>query len=136
MPLLKDQTKWVILKYQSLTCPTDQMGGSRLNFNMIHRDILLGQVSFMQISPRDSTRVTGSMPRQPGGRGPVTVYDRCGAGWCFCHKVFTTIMFATACSRMLRTLNPMPKQLDTSCTCEIRVQPVDFFDLVDLLKPY
>ena len=27
----------------------------------------------------------------------------------------------------------MPKQLDTSCTCKIRVQSEDFFDFVDLL---
>ena len=86
------------------------------------------------VSPRDSIRVTGSSPRSlvEGGQLPLM---QIGAGWCFWHKVFI-LLFPSACSRMLRTPNPMPKQLDTSCTCKIRVQPEDFFDLVDFLLPY
>ena len=28
LPLLKDQTKWTVLKYESLTCPNDYIGAS------------------------------------------------------------------------------------------------------------
>ena len=47
-------------------------GRIKLNFSMIHRDILLGPVSFMSLPARfnESHRLK---PQKPGGRGPVTV---------------------------------------------------------------
>ena len=66
------------------------------------------------VSPRDSIRVTGSSPRSLVEVGQLPLMQ-IGAGWCFWHKVFI-LLFSSACSRMLRTPNPMPKQLDTSCT--------------------
>ena len=47
-------------------------GRIKLNFSMIHRDILLLPVSFMSLPARfnESHRLK---PQKPGGRGPVTV---------------------------------------------------------------
>ena len=48
-------------------------GRIKLNFSMIHRDILLGPVSFMSLPARfnESHRLK---PQKPSGRGPVTVH--------------------------------------------------------------
>ena len=68
-------------------------GRIKLNFSMIHRDILLLPVSFMSLPARfnESHRLK---PQKPGGRGPVTVI----ADWrrlMFLAQSFHTIIFVS-----------------------------------------
>ena len=105
-------------------------GRIKLNFSMLRRDIT--GTSFLYESPRSIQWVTGSSPRRLVERGasyrrlcrlsPVDV-----SGIRFSYYYFR--------QRVLECSEPYAQAalLDTSCTCKIRVQPEDFFDLVDLL---
>ena len=74
LPLLKDQTKWVILKVRKSDLSKRLDGRIKPNFSMIRRDIT--GTSFLYespLSPRDSNESHRLKPQKPGGKGPVTV---------------------------------------------------------------